>query len=151
MRLLGLAQITFGLLTLASTLLPSCATEATGVEICRKIEYARCDAASSCPATFGAINAAECHRFYRDQCLHGLASGSDPKLADVNSCVSAIQALGSCAASGGLDEATLAQCTLAIPGQAWPPAADTAIKACALIAQPEAISACSFLDTTDAG
>ncbi|HEU4536177.1 MAG TPA: hypothetical protein VFS00_18765, partial [Polyangiaceae bacterium] len=48
--------------------------ESTAPEGCRDIEEARCEqAASSCPA-LGVSDAEACTRFYRDQCLRGLAS-----------------------------------------------------------------------------
>src|SRR5512142_368585 len=77
-----------------------CATEAAGVDSCRKIEYARCDAAAHCPSIFGALDPAACHRFYRDHCLHGLPV-PDPGLGKVNACVRDVTLLGECAASGG--------------------------------------------------
>jgi hypothetical protein len=125
----------------------SCATEATGVDSCRKIEYARCDAAAHCPSAFGTIDPAACRRFYRDHCLHGLPT-QDPGLANVNLCVKHISDLGQCAAHESEADASLATCSL--EGLSRDPEVTTA---CGLLSQPEKIYSCSFLNpvAADAG
>jgi len=128
--------------------LVACATDAVGVDSCRKIEYARCDAASHCPTTFGSkINPSACRLFYRDHCLHGL-SYDDPGAVQVGDCVRDIVALGACAADSQADpeNATPSSCDLEIQSL------DSQITtACGLIAQPQSIPSCAFLDGSDAG
>jgi hypothetical protein len=143
MRLQGLAVfVNFRLWACLG--LVACATDAVGVDTCRKIEYARCDAASHCPGTFGAIDPGACRRFYRDHCLHGLPA-ADPG-AKVNSCVGDIDSLGACAAQAQ-DSTPLTSCDPSIVSL------DPAIlTACALLSQPEKIKSCSFLSPPeDAG
>jgi len=109
----------------------SCGTNAKGIEDCRSIELARCEASSPC----GVIqDVGECQRFYRDHCLHGLAV-SPPGGDVVNACVEAIRAAGACAASvDGID------CV--------PPSPSTPEAACNAVQHPEKLNACSFLRTT---
>lgn len=124
--------------------LVACATEAVGVDSCRKIEYARCDAASHCPTTFGAaINPSACRLFYRDHCLHGLAS-ADPGIGKVGDCVRDINLLGECAA--GDETATPSSCDLEFQSLT-----SDVTTACGLISQPQSIPSCAFLDGSDAG
>jgi len=146
MRLFGTPTSFFEGLLLASTGILACDTEAVGVDSCRKVEYSRCDAASRCPNTFGAIDPAACRRFYRDHCLHGLP-GPDPGVTKVTECVNMIADLGECAARG--QDMTLADCSLT--GTSVDP---EILTACSLIAQPEKILTCApFLNPpgTDAG
>jgi hypothetical protein len=142
MRLLGTTTNIIGCLLLAGTGLTACDTEAAGVDSCRKIEYARCDAASHCSATFGAIDSSACRRFYRDHCLHGLPV-PDPGLAKVNACVRDITELGECAAQG--QDVSIETC---IPDKSitWDAEITTV---CSLISQPEKIVSCSFLNPTE--
>ena len=125
--------------------LAACATDAVGVDACRQIEYARCDAASHCPGTFGTINSATCRRFYRDHCLHGLA-GQDPGVAKVRACVQAIEALGECVSSNG-EAVDYSECDNVGPEN---PNSKT-VSACGLLAEPESLSECSFLNPAAAG
>ncbi len=57
-----------------------CGTDAVGVDECRDIEEARCEAAQFCDIV---DDVDACKRFYRDQCLHGLANGEQPGAPDV--------------------------------------------------------------------
>jgi hypothetical protein len=114
-----------------------CGTEAIGVDACRDIELARCDAAQYC----GTIDdVAACRRFYRDHCLHGLRTGIDPVPTDdqVSACVATIKSAGSCAK--GDRNARLEECdsdiTLDDGG---------ATHACDLVLFPEWAIECSFL------
>jgi hypothetical protein len=109
----------------------ACGTDPVAVEGCRKIEYARCEAAPSCPA-LGVTDVKACKRFYRDQCLHGLAVADDPGDPLVAKCVGAIQLAGSCAASGAAD------CQL-------PASSEAAATACDIIQRPEITTDCAFL------
>ena len=77
----------------------ACGTDAEGVESCRTLESARCDRAPGCglsldkPAHERAPDedVAACKRFYRDACLHGLVSQTDPGAIEVEACRVAIQ------------------------------------------------------------
>jgi hypothetical protein len=130
--------------------LGACATDAVGVDSCRQIEYARCDAASRCPGTFGTIKPATCRRFYRDHCLHGLAVGQDPGIAKVRDCVQAIEALGRCVSSHD-QTVNFSECGVSDLRNL----SSETVSACGLLAEPESLSACSFLNpaatTSDAG
>lgn len=118
--------------------LPACDTGAVGVDSCRNIEYARCEAAAQCPDMFALKSVDACKRFYRDHCLHGLPLGSDPGPGIVNPCVTAINALGSCASQ---NEGTLgAQCD-----QRYKQPYTGTDTVCELIQNPQDIPACSFL------
>lgn len=95
-------------------LVPSCGTDAVGVEACRAIESARCDALVSCPKEqhgFTEDQAAACKLFYRDDCLHGIANndaGADVVLTpNKDACVKAIAATAACAKEGAK---TMADC-----------------------------------------
>jgi hypothetical protein len=108
-----------------------CGTEPVSVDGCRRIEEARCDAAVSCPS-LGVKDAAECKRFYRDQCLHGLAVADDPGGPVIEQCVEQIRLTGLCAASDP-------SCT------ALPATEPTAASACEIVQKPQLLVACKFL------
>ncbi len=116
-----------------------CGTEAVGVDACRDIELARCDAGPHC----GLIeDAAACRRFYRDHCLHGLAAPA-ARGASVAACVNVIKAAGRCAAEDA--ESSLAACSEPVtspqPGLQ---------RACDVVSHPERASECAFLLPDDA-
>jgi hypothetical protein len=72
----------------------ACTTGAVAIAQCREIESARCEASVPC----GVIDdVEECKRFYRDQCLHGIAGDTAPTTAEQDACVSSIEAAGACA------------------------------------------------------
>jgi hypothetical protein len=84
---------------------PACGTDAVGVETCRQVEEARCRQAPKCPeidlskprhrdTPNSDVDA--CIRFYRDACLHGLATNADPGALSLRQCVDAINR-GDCA------------------------------------------------------
>lgn len=76
-----------------------CGPEAIGVESCRKIESARCDAAAACG--FSEAEVADCKLLYNDQCLHGIENADHrPTEDDTEACVAAVTATGDCARSG---------------------------------------------------
>ncbi len=111
-----------------------CGTDAKGVDDCRDIEEARCVAAKSC----GLVSDVDgCQRFYRDQCLHGLAVAS-PGSNQVKLCVAAIQNAGSCAAQGDGSMTLLEACSPPI-------SAANATKACEVVNEPELATDCAFL------
>lgn len=119
----------------------ACTVDTVGLEACRDIEYARCEARAHCGEDTG-LHVADvdaCKRFYRDQCLHGLDREESPSDLAVKRCVNAIKSAGTCAAQGGGD-APLSSCTFtpALP-------ATTLETACGLLGQPELSPPCSFL------
>jgi hypothetical protein len=119
----------------ALCLLPGggCGTDAVGVESCRDIELARCNAAATC----GTVeDAASCRRFYHDQCLHGLPV-PDPGKNLVRDCVEMIERAHACAVEGR--DTALADCALEVSSQA---AVSTV---CELVKAPELGSECHFL------
>ena len=117
-----------------------CGTDAKGVDDCRDIEQARCAAAKNC-GTVSDVD--ECQRFYRDQCLHGLAV-SLPTSTQLKACVKTIDAAGSCAlGDAGISLSDCKDATASAPG---------AKTACNLVENPELASECSFLaPDADAG
>lgn len=73
----------------------SCGTDAVGVEACRQIEEARCYRALECGISLASPvhrgdDVAACVKFYKDDCLHGLASKNDPGGPKLQACVQAI-------------------------------------------------------------
>jgi hypothetical protein len=124
----------------------SCGTNAVGVDDCRDIEQARCDASTHCLNEDGkpvVTDDAACRRYYRDHCLHGLPA-NPPSGASVSVCVQVIKSAGACAKD---DPDSELGCT------------ETATKpqqglrtACDLVARPELADECSFLlETPDTG
>jgi hypothetical protein len=118
-----------------------CGTDAKGVDDCRDIEEARCSAAPGCGLLH---DVDECKRFYRDQCLHGLAV-SPPSGSVLKACVETIKNAGLCAMGDARTE--LSECTPAVSSSA--PGAETA---CDIVNNPEKAVECSFLaPDADAG
>jgi len=118
-----------------------CGTDAQGVDDCREIEQTRCVAAKTCGIV---SDVAECQRYYRDQCLHGLPV-PPPGSVKLKECVDVIRAAGVCAESG-VDTA-LGKCDPSLRESA--PDLDTA---CDLVREPEKAVQCSFLTPgADAG
>lgn len=73
-----------------------CGSGAVGIEACRKIEDARCDAAVACGFTKEQVS--DCKLFYQDQCLHGIENSAHrPSETEVNNCIAAVNATGACA------------------------------------------------------
>jgi hypothetical protein len=127
---MGIARILSIGLLLVILAPASCGTNAKGIEDCRSIELARCEASAPC----GVITDVDgCQRFYRDHCLHGLAV-SPPGSDVINACVDAIRAAGACAAS--------------VDGIDCPPPS-TPGEACYAVQHPEKLRPCSFLGTTE--
>ncbi|HEY2408722.1 MAG TPA: hypothetical protein VGI10_22105 [Polyangiaceae bacterium] len=111
-----------------------CGTDAKGIDDCRSIEEARCEAAKNCG--IGVTDVDACRRFYRDQCLHGLAVDS-PGGPVVASCVAVIRAAGACATS---PDTLLSSCPSPLASE---PA--TLTKACQVVTNPELATECAFL------
>jgi hypothetical protein len=100
-RLRHALLVTLGLgAAVAPALVPlGCGPEAVGVESCRQIESARCEAAAACG--FDEAEVADCKLLYTDQCLHGIENaGYRPTETDTEACVAAVKAAGDCAAAG---------------------------------------------------
>lgn len=135
---MALRRVTAALFsTLAAfALAAGCGSDATGVDECRDIEEARCEAGKPC----GLVEDVEaCKRFYRDQCLHGLASGEKPGKPVVDECVAAIQRAGACRQAG---HELLSECDtdpqLVTEGTSL-------TKVCDVVKKPEKIIECDFL------
>ena len=127
-RLLSVCFVTIVPAVFASA---GCGSDPVAVEGCRKIEEARCEASVSC-APFTVKDVTACKRFYRDQCLHGMAVGADPGEPVIDTCVATIKAAGACAASA--DPACVVPVTVPVSGSA-----------CDIIQHPERAVDCSFL------
>lgn len=109
--------------------LPGCGTDPVNPDACEDIEQARCRNINACPG-FESLDVDACERFYRDQCLHGLASESDPGQPHVDLCVRSIEAAGACARAGQ------AACDLEV---------SKGISACTFLSTPEVFAECGFL------
>lgn len=134
--LLGLM---FVLVAVAPT---SCNSKAVGIDECRRIEYARCEAAVHCPENFDVDDVAACKRFYRDQCLHGLDRAKTPDKTDVTACVEVIDRLGSCAKKNG-EDSLVTECSEVSSTLSK---VDTV---CELLKRPEAAPECAFITKAD--
>ncbi|RYZ02937.1 MAG: hypothetical protein EOO73_29915 [Myxococcales bacterium] len=126
------AVLTFSVVTASG-----CGTKAVGVDECRDIERARCRAGDPC----GIIeDVAACERYYRDHCLHGLAT-KPPSGAVVDACVQVIEKAGRCASAD--PEALLGECDEEVSAEYW-----TVKTACDVVAHPELTTECAFLTDT---
>lgn len=123
------ARRVIGLLLMHFTLI-GCSTDAVGVNECRDVEYARCEASVAC----GVISANEvddCKRFYRDHCLHGMKGDKVPTADEHKECIKLIEDAGEAAA------ASLGM------GGAGEPDED----ACKIVAAPWKAEECAYLIT----
>lgn len=121
---------------------PGCNTGAIAVKECRELEYARCEASLAC----GTIEDVEaCRRFYRDQCLHGIAGGQAPTTEEQNKCVKRITRAGICAQDD--PDMALSACLVdGMGGGAGAPSL-TGPSVCEVVAKPwDGIPACGFID-----
>jgi hypothetical protein len=94
-RLVVLALSVFAVVIYAA-----CGSDATGIDECRQIETARCQAAPACLDTVSLAmpphvgsDVDGCINFYNDACLHGLEV-ADPGAPAVAACIKAIQLAG---------------------------------------------------------
>jgi len=135
-RLRALALVPFA----AALYTAACDTHAVGIDECRSIEEARCEAARGCDDGLDSDSKqADCERFSRDNCLHGLPLKDTPRASDVDSCVAAIRAAGACAATHGVD--TSAEGCPGLKGTFTKPK----LTACLVVESPEYSSECAFL------
>jgi len=124
----ALAPTALGIVVVAA-LAFACGTEAVGVDACRTIENARCRRAPACgvdlsrPVRETGDDVQSCIRYYRDACLHGLASRNDPGALAVDACAAAI-GTGPCTVV--LAPETDPACSFLIPPPPAPPAAEAA-------------------------
>jgi hypothetical protein len=107
---------------------PGCGTEPVAPDACRKIEEARCELAPGCPG-LNITDVDACKRFYRDQCLHGLAIAGDPGAPVVDTCVAALRIAAACTTPDSGCVATT------IPVKSG----------CEVVARPELAKDCEFL------
>jgi hypothetical protein len=122
------AATTFTLVTASG-----CGTSAMGVDDCRDIQQARCRAGKAC----GIVDdVAACERYYRDHCLHGLAT-TPPAGTSVSACVDVIEAAGRCAESDR--EIDLNECPDVTRRK------QSLTLACDVVKHPERADECSFL------
>ncbi len=92
-----------------------CSTDAVGVNECRDVEYARCEASVAC----GVIEEDEvdaCKRFYRDHCLHGISGDKVPTADEHKACLELIEQAQATAEDslgmGGAGEADESACEI---------------------------------------
>jgi hypothetical protein len=123
-----------------ATRLAGCSDAAAGVEECRAIENARCAAALHCNVGITSGTEPLCLRFSRDHCLHGLGSGAAPRGKDLDRCVAAIQAAGTCARRAGED--SLASDCAGLSGTF----ASDGESVCDIVKDPEDTFECNFLN-----
>ncbi len=121
-----------------------CGPAAVGVEACRKIESARCEAALSCNLTKDEVES--CKLLYQDQCLHGIENTAHrPSEPEVAACVDAVKATGACAAN---QVATMNDC----PAAAVVSDAAGAKTPCEIVlSSAHELVACAFADAPDDG
>ncbi len=111
-----------------------CGTDAVGVDECRDIEEARCEAGAFCDVV---EDVAACKRFYRDQCLHGLAAKDRPGAPQLKACLNTIKLAGECA-KGGIEN--LADCPVPTPS-----AKTIHTKVYDVVLSPQDAAECEFL------
>lgn len=124
----------------------ACSTDAVGIDACRQIETARCEAQPACkgdPASTGIVTEEQvenCVTFYRDGCLVGIENDAEePSEGDTKDCVEAIQRTAKCQTDG---VAVMADCDVETESGG----AD--LSPCEAMMQPELITACAFVAAT---
>lgn len=115
-----------------------CGTDAVGTTECREIEQARCVAAAAC----GFPDVAECERYYRAHCLHGVPLSAVSSV-EVDGCVRDIERAGRCASGQGPNTAPSA-CAEAVSIVGAAPAI------CDVVRSPELAASCAFLGEVEA-
>jgi hypothetical protein len=124
----------------------SCGTDAVGIDDCREIEQARCEAAGHCGGELRVQDVEACKRYYRDHCLHGLGVEDEPGAPLLNACLRAIEAAGNCAKSD--PEMTVEQCASTDQRLRAENAAELR-QVCDVIQFPELTVECAFLREPD--
>ena len=115
----------------------ACSTDAVGVEECREIEQARCEAARSCDLGIDSDADFEtCERFARDNCLHGLAVKDVPKSSELDRCVGVLEKAGACAKDG---KELASDCDIETF------LVSATVPVCDIIQDPEEATGCGFL------
>jgi hypothetical protein len=123
--------------------LSACDTDAEGVEDCREIEGARCEAARHCDVGIDSSeDVAACKRFVRDDCLHGFEVDDTASSNELRACVDAIRAAGACAQADGRD-APAPECA-ELDVASWR-ASLAGRTACDVVDRPEFAPPCQFL------
>ncbi len=118
-----------------------CGPTAVGVEACRKIEDARCDAASACGLSKDQIE--DCKLFYQDQCLHGIENSAHrPTETEVNTCIASVKATGACASGGVLTMKACVDAPVLDEAQGTAPCDIILVSA-------HQLTACAFADAPD--
>ena len=139
---------------LASAVGFGCSTDAVGIDACRTIESARCEAAPSCEGddtSFGIATEEQvrnCKVFYNDHCLLGLENdAAEPDPDDVTKCEAAIQNVAACKTSR---VASMADCQDK-KGKAveMVDAAAAQLTPCEAIKAPEKIKVCKFIEAVE--
>lgn len=92
-----------------------CSTKAVGINECRDVEKARCEASVPC----GIVDEDEveaCQRFYDDHCLHGMTGKEEPSADEHRACLELIEDAGNMARDslgmGGTGEADETACRI---------------------------------------
>ena len=152
LRLRHALLLTLGLgAALAPALVPlGCGPQPIGVEACRQIESARCEAALACG--FDEAEVDDCKLVYADQCLHGIENAEHrPTETEIEACVAAVKAAGDCAATG---VEKMSACPAAPLAEGTPDRAPCDV----VLSLAHELSACAFAEaepdagtTTDAG
>lgn len=121
----------------------ACGDEPVGIEACRSIETARCEATKACDVS--EADSAYCVAFYRDQCLHGMVNkNADLSAESTTACVDAIRAVAACAQTGAM---SMAQCPTITLIAGKDPAS---VLPCAIVKRtPQVLNACGFLTPND--
>lgn len=130
----GLFSKAVGLGQLGLMLGLGCSTEAVAIKECREIEELRCEASVSC----GIVAEDEvegCKRFYKEQCLHGIAGDKEPSADQENKCVELLEEAQQIAAETLDDEDMV----------------DEHESACAVIAAPWDQPDCEYLNAESVG
>lgn len=120
-----------------------CSTDAVGVDACRSIESARCDAAPTCdgdPDSFDIVTEQQvenCKTFYNDHCLVGIENAdAEPGDDDVTDCVEAIGRTAKCQTDG---VEAMSDCDVEMVSGSGN------LSPCGALAEPERIAACAFV------
>lgn len=108
-----------------------CSVDAVGVDDCRQIEFARCDAGKACGIV---SDVGACKRFYHDYCLHGLSLEKSPSAHAVSTCVHSLQAVQACGKGVALADCPNVTASPTLLAQA-----------CDVLSAPEDIAECGFL------